>query len=486
MAYTYDSHIVSSDGGPIEKLDDASYNRFWGIKMLKDPPDWDYPGFMSGYHIESWSYEDYLGVGYKYEVDGENDFYFCTAEDSNVVKIDTGLSFEVKIKGYDENNNDYVIFGPYSFTVPQWIYPPENVEVSVEGSVATVSWTKYPDDGGNRYYVYVEKNNGGWEYYTVSFLTGLSKNFTLPDGHYRVKVGSRWYDSSDWCITGFPYPTDYSHYSTRIYGDWVEFNVSSLPSKPTNPTPADTDTEVDFSDYTLSWEDGGGADSYNVYFGDSETPVFLGNQEETSIEIPYTIETDEEGVIHAYVNGTEINWNVPFYWRIDAVNDFGTTTGDVWSFDARPIKVTNPEPEDEGEADKLFPEYSWDASTVATSYDLYVGIGELAGEQSIDVLGLESTSYDSAVVDFQNGYIWGYNSTYHWRVDAANEFGIAEGDEWTFASISYEPPLPTGITLSDVEGEEGEPTGTPTGENNVITIQRLVVAADNKLFYEDE
>jgi len=308
-----------------------------------------------------------------------------------------------------------------------------------------------------------------------------SLTMSITHGTFDEGVVTRSYDTTEQIVAGT---------SGDLAPAMTFTTEASVPLKPTNPTPEDTDTEVDFSDYTISWEDGGGADSYNIYFGDSETPVFLGNQEETSIEVPYTTETDEEGVIHAYVNGTEINWNVPFYWRIDAVNDVGTTTGDVWSFDARPIKVTNPEPEDVGEAPKLFPEYSWDASTVATSYDLYIGIDELAGLHSIDVPGLDGTSYDSAVVGFQNGYIWGYNCTYHWRVDAANEFGIAEGDEWTFASISYEPPLPTGITLSDDEGEpgggEGTPTGTPTGENNMITVQRLVVAANNKLFYEDE
>ena len=32
------------------------------------------------------------------------------------------------------------------------------------------------------------------------------------------------------------------------------------------------------------------------------------------------------------------------YWRVDATNGFGTTTGDTWNFDARPGKSTTPGP----------------------------------------------------------------------------------------------------------------------------------------------
>jgi len=344
--------------------------------------------------------------------------------------------------------------------------------------------------------------------FSTSDLTGSYAEYTFNGGsvaldadiEYAIVIektgggtdGLMW-DGSDEGVSDYPGGTSFYKYNdivgwVAVGGDrsFEEYHLESLPSKPINPTPTDTGTEIDFSDYTISWEDGGGADTYNVYFGDIDTPVFLGNQAGTTKIIPYTTDVDEEGVTHAYVNGNEISWNALFYWRIDAVNDAGTTTGDVWTFDARPAKVTNPGPADVASDIKLYPEYSWDASTVATSYDLYVGIGELMGAVAIDVPGITDTSYDSAVVDFQNGYVWGYNSVYYWRVDAVNDFGTTEGDVWTFNSIDYAPPLPTGVTLTDVVGDEGEPTGTPTGENNMITVRRLVAAANNTVFYEDE
>ena len=72
-----------------------------------------------------------------------------------------------------------------------------------------------------------------------------------------------------------------------------------------------------------------------------------------------------------------------------------------------------------------------------------------------------------------------YSTGYSWRVDATNESGTTTGDTWTFTSLVYDPPLPSGITMVD-----GEPTGDPTGENAVITMRRLVAAANNKIWYE--
>jgi len=78
-----------------------------------------------------------------------------------------------------------------------------------------------------------------------------------------------------------------------------------------------------------------------------------------------------------------------------------------------------------------------------------------------------------------------YNNGYSWRVDAINEYGTTTGDVWTFTSLVFNPPLPTGISLTDVEGDEGEQTGTPTGANNMITVRKLIAAANNKIWLED-
>ena len=87
----------------------------------------------------------------------------------------------------------------------------------------------------------------------------------------------------------------------------------TLPSKATTPIPADDATDVAI-DETLSWADGGGATSYDVYFGTSSPPDSIGNQAGTTYD-PGDLEYETE-----------------YFWRIDAVNDDGTTEGDEWSF----------------------------------------------------------------------------------------------------------------------------------------------------------
>ncbi len=76
-------------------------------------------------------------------------------------------------------------------------------------------------------------------------------------------------------------------------------------------------------DVNLSWSSAANADSYDVYFGTDQTavmnatdadPQFQGNQAGTTFD-PGTLLED-----------------TTYYWRIDSVNDNGTTTGVVWSF----------------------------------------------------------------------------------------------------------------------------------------------------------
>lgn len=146
----------------------------------------------------------------------------------------------------------------------------------------------------------------------------------------------------------------------KIYGP-------SPPDKAANPTPEHEDTEVDFSDLILDWDDSDGADTYDVFMGPSGSLV-----EVASDIIPSTFIVDLSDVPKEQV----------IYWRVDAKNEAGTTTGDVWNFDARPSKPANPSPTDD-ETDVAINKgtISWDASTPgpANTYDVYFGIknGEL-------------------------------------------------------------------------------------------------------------
>ena len=88
------------------------------------------------------------------------------------------------------------------------------------------------------------------------------------------------------------------------------------PSKPINPSPSNgaSDRSIETN---ISWSDGGGADSFDVYFGTNPTPdsgEFKQNQTESMYE-PDTL---------AY--------STTYYWRINAQNPYGMTVGHIWSF----------------------------------------------------------------------------------------------------------------------------------------------------------
>jgi hypothetical protein len=111
------------------------------------------------------------------------------------------------------------------------------------------------------------------------------------------------------------------------------------PSKATNPGPDNEETGVSINK-NLSWSDGGGATSFNVYFGTDSTPdigELKGNQTSFS-----------------YNPGT-LDYSTTYYWRIDAKNSYGTTTGDVWYFTT--ATDTSDDPYEEND-------------TMATAYDI--------------------------------------------------------------------------------------------------------------------
>ena len=110
---------------------------------------------------------------------------------------------------------------------------------------------------------------------------------------------------------------------------------------------------------------------------------------------------------------------------------------------------------------------------MAETYNVYFGpTGDLA-----------FISSGQAGLSIKVPYTLEYNTEYSWRIDAINEFGTTTGNTWSFTCLLFTPPFPTGITL-DYGEDPPVPTGTPTGVNNMVTLKRIVAAADNKIFYE--
>ena len=152
----------------------------------------------------------------------------------------------------------------------------------------------------------------------------------------------------------------------------------------------------------------------------------------------------------------------------------------LWEEDAPalPGKPTNPTPTDEASGVTLHDTtVTWESGGNTDSYN--VSYGTLSGFLELVEGGI--TDLSLALVE---GNFSVYGKISYWRVDAVNTQGTTQGDEWVFTTMSFAPPLPTGYTL-DCSEDPPVLTGTPTGVNNMMTIKKLVLAANNKIWYED-
>ena len=93
----------------------------------------------------------------------------------------------------------------------------------------------------------------------------------------------------------------------------TEIWLVAPPVQASSPAPSDGASYVD-ANADLSWSAGSDVTSCDVYFGTSNPGTFGGNQTATTFE-PGTMEVA-----------------TTYYWRIDTVNSYGKTTGEVWRF----------------------------------------------------------------------------------------------------------------------------------------------------------
>lgn len=122
------------------------------------------------------------------------------------------------------------------------------------------------------------------------------------------------------------------------YGDSITYEgyfdtESTGPSKAINPTPSNTTDDVTLDHPTVTWEDGGGAETYDVYYG----------TESGNLTLVSSAQSGTSFTIWGIDNGSPFNYEAVRYWRVDATNEYGTTTGDEWSFTSiefDPPKIT--------------------------------------------------------------------------------------------------------------------------------------------------
>jgi len=205
------------------------------------------------------------------------------------------------------------------------------------------AWLIKTDASGNELW---SKTFGGssWDYgFSVQQTTDGGYMISGFTGSFGAGNADAWLIRADasgnemWSKTfgGSGYDRGYSAQQTRddgyiIAGDTDSYGAGGsdvyliyykpdLPSKAINPNPSNGSTDI-FISTDVSWANGGGATSYDVYFGTDPAPdsgEFKGNQMSTTYD-PGRLAPE-----------------TTYYWRIDAKNEFGPSTGDVWSFTTR-------------------------------------------------------------------------------------------------------------------------------------------------------
>ena len=180
-----------------------------------------------------------------------------------------------------------------------------------------------------------------------------------------------------------------------------------------NPNPADGAADV-VTMAVLSWTAASFAQSHDVYFGTSIMPPFVCNQTSTTFE-PGTMA-----------------FSTTYFWRIDEVNKWGKTTGFLWSFTTGPSPglAINPSPNNGAAGVDRNADLSWTASSGTISHDVYFG----TSNPPPFVCNQTSPTFDPGSMN--------YGTTYYWRIDEVNIWGITTGQLWSFTTMMSPPPLP--------------------------------------------
>ena len=193
---------------------------------------------------------------------------------------------------------------------------------------------------------------------------------------------------------------------------WSFTTQVSAPPAPVLISPANGAAGVTLAP-TVNWNAATGATSYDVYFGTVSPPPLVTNIAATS-----------------YMPGT-LNAGTVYYWQVGARNGGGATKSATWSFTTQVAPPVLISPANGATGIPAAPTLNWNASTGATSYDVYFGT---ASPPPL-VTNIAGTSYTPGTLSGA--------TTYYWQVGARNSGGAAKSAAWMFTTQVGPPAAPT-------------------------------------------
>jgi hypothetical protein len=258
------------------------------------------------------------GAGHVYgapaPLDTDNDGMPDIWEDANGLNKNLADALSVSTSHAPYLNIEVYINGLTNETPPDFVIPPSNINftdlVSIENPASSSLNINWIDSATNENNYNVERSVNGTDFIVIATLganitsyndTGLAPNTQY---YYRIKATNS---------------TESSVYET------TSLTTPPIPLPPTKAATPSPDSgfinaELSGGNLTLKWSGSSNTVNYAVYFGtDPLNLTKLG-------DVAYTA--------NPFYQVTGLSSAVNYYWRIDAINEKGTTTGDVWSFRA--------------------------------------------------------------------------------------------------------------------------------------------------------
>lgn len=104
----------------------------------------------------------------------------------------------------------------------------------------------------------------------------------------------------------------------------TEAELPPLPGQASNPSPANGAQNVPVTVTLVSWSAADGAEAYEIYWGLTPTPGYVGQSPATN-----------------FVMTDDLLFDTTYYWRINSVNQAGVTEGVLWSFHTEAQSAAN-------------------------------------------------------------------------------------------------------------------------------------------------
>ena len=242
----------------------------------------------------------------------------------------------------------------------------------------------------------------------VSYVVYLGTDRIPDDDEYAGETADTWYGPTELDYsTTYYWRIDAKNAAGAVTtGDvWYFTTAPPFPCKVRGGIPV-PGLKIDVAeDVRLLWTEACHATGYHVYYGTNPTPGVR----------------EYRGVVAGTEYGVgALEPDTTYYWRIDAMNEAGETTGDVWSFASHtplPEPVTEPDPPDEAEGVSVNVVLSWPSSRWAKWYEIEFWEYRIGAPIFSDVTN--ETRYEVGTL--------AYDTAYRWRVNAANSAGVTKG-----------------------------------------------------------